>query len=118
MNSREKDPAPRANGEYLTALPGGFARISCSCQTSSIPDEKYLKRKQAFVRTMPSITVGLAVAFFPKCPLSLAGAVTLLVGRHFSPFGDWVLIAGLLLIAAGSLWSSFSVNRLHLPIPR
>ena len=113
---------------------------------------------------------GLAVAFFPKCPLcwaaylsvfgiagaaripypgwlypllalmlvvhlllalrrvpqsgagpfalALGGAVTLLVGRHYAPFGDGMLIAGILLIAAGSLWSSFSVNRLHSPLPR
>jgi mercuric ion transport protein len=119
---------------------------------------------------MPSLTMGLAVVFFPKCPLcwaaylsvfgiagvaripypawlypllalmlgihillafrrvpqsgygplafGLGGALAILAGRHYLPYPDWVLIAGLLLIAAGSLWSSFSENRLHSPLPR
>jgi mercuric ion transport protein len=38
--------------------------------------------------------------------LSLGGALTILVGRHYAVFAERILILGILLIAAGSLWSS------------
>ena len=48
--------------------------------------------------------------------LGMAGALAVLAGRHYLPFAGWVLIAGILLIAAGSLWGSLSVNRMHSPL--
>ncbi|HEV2841953.1 MAG TPA: hypothetical protein VGW39_11550 [Chthoniobacterales bacterium] len=45
--------------------------------------------------------------------LGMGGALIVLAGRHFAPFAEWILIPGILLIAAGSLWESLSVNRLH-----
>ena len=48
--------------------------------------------------------------------LGMGGALTVLAGRHYLPFAGWILIAGILLIAAGSLWDSLSVNRMHSPL--
>lgn len=45
--------------------------------------------------------------------LGLGGALTVLAGRYYLPFAGWILIAGILLIAAGSLWGTLSVNRMH-----
>lgn len=56
--------------------------------------------------------------------LSLAGALTLLAGRHYLPSVGWVLVTGPLLVATGSLWSNFSscdqppVQASSPPIPR
>jgi hypothetical protein len=46
----------------------------------------------------------------------MGGALTVLAGRHFALFAEWILIPGILLIAAGSLWDSLSGNRLHSPL--
>ena len=48
--------------------------------------------------------------------LGMGGALTVLAGRHYLPFAGWILIAGILLIAAGSLWDGLSVNRVHSPL--
>lgn len=48
--------------------------------------------------------------------LGMGGALTVLAGRHYALFAEWILIPGVLLIAAGSLWDSLSVNRLHSPL--
>jgi len=48
--------------------------------------------------------------------LAMGGALTVLAGRHYAPLAGWILTAGILLIAAGSLWDSLSVNRMHSPL--
>ncbi len=42
--------------------------------------------------------------------VSVGGAITILAGRHYAPNAEWMLIPGILLIAAGSLWSSLSLK--------
>lgn len=45
--------------------------------------------------------------------LGTGGALIVLAGRHYAPFDVWILISGVLLITAGSLWDRLSVNRLY-----
>jgi hypothetical protein len=52
---------------------------------------------------------------FGPFTLGTAGALIVLAGRHYTPFAVWILIAGILLIAAGSFWNCVSVNRMHSP---
>jgi hypothetical protein len=48
--------------------------------------------------------------------LGMGGALIVLAGRHYALLAEWILISGILLIAAGSLWDSLSVHRLHSPL--
>lgn len=43
--------------------------------------------------------------------LNLAGAIVILAGRYYAPLTGWILMTGILLIAAGSLWATLSANR-------
>lgn len=45
--------------------------------------------------------------------ISVGGAVTLLLVRYWFPHASWALKSGILLMLLGSIWNSFSLNRMR-----
>lgn len=47
--------------------------------------------------------------------ISVIGAATLFLVRHYAPDANWALNTGILLIVTGSVWNSFAMRRRRLP---
>ena len=67
---------------------------TCNCSEKSTPDKKIWQQvsKQS-ARTVPSILLGILIAFFPKCPLCWAVYMSMFgsIGIAKLPYMPWLL---------------------------
>lgn len=86
--------------------------------TARVP---YLRWLYPLLAAMLGVQLLLALRRAPQTGygpfvLGMGGTLTVLAGRDYLPFAQWILITGVLLIAAGSLWDGLSLNRMHSPL--